>query len=160
MKTLFVNRRIMVSIFSVMLLTYGVQGISYGQPKAPTVTPGETNTYLVVRFQITLDEGVDENAYQIQLRPKMPQGEWISKCVVIQRGSTLHIAGDPDVFGKAVYIFGGIFHRGGYSNDTFRIKGIFTNLKPGTTYEVRYRDTNLSVCEENPPSPGTLVCNW
>ena len=30
---------------------------------------------------------------------------------------------------------------------------IFTDLEPGVTYEARYRDTNLSECQDNPPSP-------
>ena len=157
MKTFFVNRNIIVSIFVVMLLIYGVPGISYGQGDAPTVTPGETNTSLVVRFQITLDEGVDENAYEVQLRQKSPQGAWISRCVVIERGNRSEIAGDPDVSASAVYIDSyyvlWIRHGGYYSDKTFRIKAIFTDLDRGTTYEARYRDANLSVCSENPPSP-------
>ena len=156
MKTLVLNRNIIVSIFSVIMLVYGVQGISYGQGEAPTVTPGETNTSLIVRFLITLDEGVDENAYQIQLRRKTPPGEWITKCVVIERGKR-KIAGDPYVSASAVYIdrfFVPFFWTGGYYSDkTFRVEAIFANLDPGTTYEVRYRNTHLSVCSENPPSP-------
>ena len=152
MKNLVLNRNIIVSIFVVMLM-YGVQGVSYAQD-APTVTPGETNTSLIVEFEITLDEGVDENAYQIQLRRKSPQGEWTSKCVVIQRGNRRHIAGDPDVFGRAVYIHSRvIFVSGNYSDNTFRIKAIFTKLEPGATYEARYRDTNVLECTENPPNP-------
>ena len=154
MKTLLLNRNIIVSILVVMLLIYGSQGISYSQFDAPTVAPGENNTSLAVKFQITLDEGVDENAYQIQLRRKAPQGEWISKCVVIQYGNRTHIAGDPDVFASAVYIFARvIFHTGDYSDGTFRIRAIFADLEPGATYEARYRDTNVSECAENPPSP-------
>ena len=152
MKTLVLRRNMIMSIFAVMLLIYGV-GISYGQPGAPTVTPGETNTSMVVRFQITLDEGVDENAYQIHVRRKTPQGEWISKCVVIKRGIRHEIAGDPDVFASAEYVSGIIFHFGDYSDDTFNIDAIFTNLDLGTIYEVRYRDTNSPVCIANPPSP-------
>ena len=154
MKTLVVNRRVIVSIFLVILLICGMQGVSYGQGDAPTVTPGETNTSLVARFQITLDKGVDENAYQVQLRRKTPTGEWISKCVVIKHGSISEIAGDPDVFASAVYISAAFaFNRGHYSDETFRIKAIFTDLEPGITYEARYRDTNLPVCEQNPPVP-------
>ena len=29
----------------------------------------------------------------------------------------------------------------------------FADLEPGTTYETRYRDTNLSECNDNPPNP-------
>ena len=154
MKTLVVNRNIILVIFVVMLLIYGVQGIGYGQGEAPTVTPGETDTSLVALFQITLDEGVDENAYQIQLRRKTPQAEWISKCVVIKRGNRSEIAGDPDVSASAVYISGKvIFVSGDWSDITFDIKAIFTDLEPGITYEARYRDTNQSECVENPLSP-------
>ena len=75
MKTLFVNRNIIVSIFAVMLLIYGVQSISYGQEDGtPTVTAGETNTSLKVSFTDFL-YAYDENAYQVQLRRKSPQGE-------------------------------------------------------------------------------------
>ena len=84
---------------------------------------------------------------------KRSQGKWISKCVVIKRGERQAIAGDPDTFASAVYIFSRVFflHTGDYSDDTFRITAIFTGLEPGTTYEARYRDTNLSECVENPP---------
>ena len=162
MKTLGIKRNIIVSIFAVMLLTYSIQGISYGQLDAPTATPGEINTSLVVRFETTLDEGVDENAYQIQVRRKTPQGEWISKCVVIKRGSRSEIAGNPDVFASPEYIgpsFSGFYiftftsTSGRWSDQTFYIDAIFTDLEPGTTYEARYRDTNHTVCVENPPSP-------
>ncbi|MCG9134422.1 leucine-rich repeat domain-containing protein [Candidatus Poribacteria bacterium] len=153
MKTLVVNRNLIVSIFAVMLFVYGSQGVSYGQDDAPTATPGETNTSLIVKFQITLDEGVDENAYQIQLRRKTPTGEWIAKCVVIKFGSISEIAGDPGVSASPKSHSGGLFTSGRYSDTTFHIRAIFTNLDPGTTYEARYRDTNVSECTENPPNP-------
>ena len=65
MKTLVVNRKIIVSIIAVMLLTYSMQSISYGQDdvsskvvrgrslvwvKQLVVTPGETNASLKVSF--------------------------------------------------------------------------------------------------------------
>ena len=153
MKTLIVNRKIYVSIITVLLLICGVQSISYSQTEVPTVTPGETNTSMVVRFQITLDEEVSENAYQVQLRQKSPQGEWISKCVVIKRGNRFETAGDPDVSARAKYISRAWPFSGYYLDDTFNIEAIFTDLEPGTNYEARYRNTHLSVCSENPPSP-------
>ena len=154
MRILVVNRNIIASILTMMLMIYGVQGISYGQLGTPTVEPGETNTSLVVKFQITLDDGIDENAYQIQLRRQTPQGKWISKCVVIKRGERHAIAGDPDTFASAVYISSRVFlHTGDYSDDTFRITVIFTGLEPGTTYEARYRDTNQPEYVQNPPAP-------
>ena len=133
MKTLFVNRNIIVLIFAVMLLIYGGQGISYGQGGTPTVTPGETNTSLRVSF-IDFLYAFDENAYQIQLRRKSPQGEWITKCSII----SLLIG--PDKIHSA--------RAGNYVSSA-----IFTDLEPGVTYEARYRDTNLSECHDNPPSP-------
>ena len=156
MKILFVNRNLIVSIFAVLLLVYGVPGISYGQGEAPTVTSDETNTSLVVNFRITLDEGVDENGYQVQLRRKTPPSEWITKCVVIKHGSRSEIDGDPDISASALYFSGAAWNPwdgGGYSDDTFNIEAIFTGLEPGTTYEARYRDTNLPECAQNPPAP-------
>ena len=133
MKTLVVSRNIIVLIFAVMLLIYGVQGISYGQGRAPTVIPGETNTSLKVSFTDSL-YAYDVNAYQIQLRRKSPQGEWITKCSIITllRGFDLILSAPA----------------GNYMGSA-----IFTDLEPGVTYEARYRDTNLSECQDNPPSP-------
>ena len=134
MKTLVVNRNIIVSIFAVILLIYGVQSISYGQEYGtPTVTAGETNTSLKVSF-IDFLYAYDENAYQIQLRRKSPQGEWITKCLSISL-----LTGPDNVFSLP---------HGNYGSST-----IFTDLEPGVTYEAHYRDTNLSECTNNPPSP-------
>ena len=116
-----------------MLLIFGVQGKSYGQGEAPTVTPGETNTSIKVSF-IDYLYAYDENAYQIQLRRKSPQGEWTTKCSII----SLLIG--PDNINSA--------RAGNYMDSA-----IFTDLEPGVTYEARYRDTNLSECQDNPPSP-------
>ena len=156
MKTLLVTRKMIVSIFTVILLVYGLQGISYGQGVL-TITPGETNTSLAVDFQIRLDDGVDENAYQIQLRPKTIQGDWITKCVVVKHGTGVIDAGDPDVYSSRVHAgytcFLFICIGGGYSDKTFDIKAIFTDLDPGTTYAARWRDTNMQTCDQNPPNP-------
>ena len=133
MRTLNVNRKTVVSILTTMLLIYWVQGISYGQGDAPTVTPGETNTSLKVSF-IDFLYAYDEKAYQIQLRRKSPQGEWRTKCSIIS------LLTGPDNI---------------YSADAgnYKVSAIFTDLEPGVTYEARYRDTNLSECQDNPPSP-------
>ena len=132
MKTLVVSRNIIVLIFAVMMLINGVQGISYGRDNAPTVI-GETNTSIKVGFTDSLFE-FDEKAYQIQLRRKSPQGEWITKC------STISLLIGPD---KIHSLPGG----------NYIISASFTDLEPGVTYEARYRDTNLSECNNNPPSP-------
>ena len=138
MKNLVLNRNLIVSIFVVMLLMYGVQGISYGQDEAPTLKPGENNTSLIVSFSGVCDE--DENAYQLQFRRKSPQGEWTTKCLNVY----LH------KHGGSVFL---IFRSGGGTSCAGDLV-IFGDLEPGVTYEARYRDTNLPACVENPPSPG------
>ena len=125
MKTLFMNRNIMVSIFVVMLLICGVQGIIYAQGRAPTVTPSETNTTIRVNFRDTF-YAYDEKSYQVQLRRKEPQGDWILKCGTIK-----------DFFDSGVR--------------TFTV--IFTGLEPDTTYQARWRGTNQPNCSDNPLNP-------
>ncbi len=125
MKRLFVNQKMIVLLFTVMLLIYGVQGMSYGQGSTPTVTPGETNTYLKVSFRDTF-YAYDEKSYQVQLRQKTPQGDWILKCGTIED----------------------FFHSGARS---FVV--IFADLEPGTTYQARWRETNEATCTDNPPNP-------
>ena len=150
MKMLSVKRNIIVLIFAVILLIYGVQSISYGQEDGtPTVTAGETNTSLKVSFT-DLFYAFDEKAYQVQLRRKTPQGDWITKCDVISVG-----CGGGSALG-GLPIIGGLFGGGcgGPWHLTVNFKNfIFTDLEPGTTYEVRYRDTNLQECHDNPPAP-------
>ncbi len=127
MKTLFVNRNIIVLIFAVMLLICGIQGISYGQ--TPTVTASDNSTsVLKISFQDYL-YNFDVKAYEIQLRRKTPQGDWITKCDVIRTGDS-----------------------GGYPG-TFTLTFTFTDLEPGTTYQARYRKTNQRLCTSNPPAP-------
>ena len=128
MKTLVVKRNIIVLIIAVMMLIYGVQGISYGQGEAPTVTPSETNTSLIVSFKDSLWE-FGQYVYQVQVRRKTPQGDWITKCKVVW----------DDPYGRKAGLY--------------VMTVIFTDLEPGTTYEARYRDTNLRQCHDNPPAP-------
>ena len=142
MKTLVVNGKIIVSILTVMLLTCSVQGISYAQDdvlpggegtlfsvgETLVVTPGETNTSLKVSF---IDRFFEPNkrSYQVQLRRKDPQGDWILKCDTIQ---------------------GWLVPRPSFDE---HLSVLFTDLEPGTTYEARWRETNESFCSENPPTP-------
>ena len=142
-----VKRNIIVLIFAVILLIYGVQSISYGQEDGtPTVTAGETNTSLKVSFT-DLFYAFDEKAYQVQLRRKTPQGDWITKCDVISVG-----CGGGSALG-ALPIIGGFFGGGCGGPWRLTVYFIFTDLEPGTTYEARYRDTNLQECHDNPPAP-------
>ena len=123
MKTLVVNRKITISILTMVLLIYGVQGISYGQGSRPTVAPGNTNTTLTVSFK-----GYDyDDTRQIQLRRKEPQGDWIVKC------GTYKEFYNRLPIGKFI--------------------AIFTDLEPGTTYQARWRETNEVACSDNPPAP-------
>ena len=125
METLFLNRNVIVSIFAVMLLIYGVQGVSYAQGAAPTVIPGETNRAISVSFRDTF-YAYDEKSYQVQLRRKEPQGDWILKCGTIR-----------DFFDSGAR--------------TFVVS--FTDLEPDTTYQARWRETNEPNCSDNPPNP-------
>ncbi len=142
MKILVVNRNVIVSIFAVALLTYSIQGMSYAQDdvlpggegtlfsvgETLVVTPGETNTSLKVSF---IDRVFEPNkrAYQVQLRRKDPQGDWILKCDTIE---------------------GWLVPRPSFDE---HLSVLFTDLAPGTTYEARWRETNESSCSDNPPTP-------
>ena len=58
MKTLFVNRNIIVSIFAVMLLTYSIQGISYAQEAPDTIVKfADTTLAKAVRQELGLPTG-------------------------------------------------------------------------------------------------------
>ena len=127
-----------------MLLIYGVQNLSYGA--LPTVTAGETNTSLKVSFT-DLFYAYDVNAYQVQLRRKSPQGDWITQCGVISAG------GGGGSALEALPIIGGFFGGGSGGPTKGTVYFIFTDLEPGTIYEARYRDTNLQECHDNPPAP-------
>ena len=142
MKTAFVNRNIIVSIFAIILLTHGVQSMSYAQDdvlpggegilfdagETLVVTPSETNTSLKVSFIDRFFEP-KKRAYQVQLRRKDPQGDWILKCDTIK---------------------GWIVPRPSFDE---YLSIIFTDLEPGTTYEARWRETNEESCRDNPVAP-------
>ena len=69
MKTLIVNQNIIVSIIAVILLTYGLQGISYAQdaPDETLVEFADVNLAKVVREELELDIG---NGVDIRKIPK------------------------------------------------------------------------------------------
>ena len=153
MKTLGIKRNIIVSIFAVMLLMYGVQGISYAQGDPPTVEAGEINTTLKVSFRDWFDEG-DVRSYQIQFRRKDPQGDWITECdVFTERGGAgaSWLNAIPGIGSTLADHFG--FGGGGGGGSYVTVYFSFTDLEPGTTYEARYRYTGLSECSHNPPNP-------
>ena len=110
-----------------MTFFQGVRAILIDFGEKLVVTPGETNTSLKVSF---IDRFLEPNkrAYQVQLRRKDPQGDWILKCDTIKRTIVPH----PNF-------------------DYLSI--IFTDLEPGTTYEARWRETNEGACRDNPAAP-------
>ena len=58
MNPLFVNRNVIVSIFTVMLLIYGLQGISYGQEIPDNIVEfSDANLAKAVRKALKLDTG-------------------------------------------------------------------------------------------------------
>ena len=125
MKMLILNRKITVSILTMLLLISGLQSNSYSQGGPPAVTPTENNTSLIVSFRDTF-YAYDEKSYQFQLRRKTPQGDWILKCRTIEEVRRIRI---------------------------LTVAVIFTGLEPGTIYEARYRETNQPHCTDNPPNP-------
>ena len=151
MKTLGIKRNIIVSIFAIMLLIYGAQGISYGQGDAPTVEAGEINTTLKVSFRDWFDPG-SVKSYQIQFRRKDPQGNWITKCNVFSSsggaGASV-LDAIPGIGSTLADHFGG----GGGGGRYVTVYFSFTDLEPATTYEARYRYTGMAECAHNPPNP-------
>ena len=62
MKTLFVNRNLIVSIFAVLMLAYSIQGISYGQGAPDTIVEFEDITLakeVRSRLRLPTGDGVD-----------------------------------------------------------------------------------------------------
>ena len=88
----------------------------------------------------------------------MPQGAWITKCGVTgKKGDDDYLIAQPesDVFvTRQSETWGSILLFSSWTDD-FSFRVVFADLEPGTTYEARYRDTNLSECVENPPAPAS-----
>ena len=67
MKTLIVNRNLIVSIFTVMLLTYSIQGVSYGQEGADTIVEfSDANLAREVRIALRLPTKGDVDILKIR----------------------------------------------------------------------------------------------
>ena len=127
--------------------------------KLPLLHGARRTPPMVVKFQITLDEGVDENAYQIlRCVKKVFMESAISKCVVIERGNRSEIAGDPDETARATYISRSWPLSGYYLDGTCATSKVSSQiLSLESLYEARYRDTHLPVCEQNRPAPDRVV---
>lgn len=98
------------------------------------IETGDDDTSLVLRFKYAVQIGDSFKAFDVQWRTNIPQGPWSSGC-----------------FDGAVR--GSIF-------DTVVISTTITGLKPRTTYQVRYRDTNTDFCIDTssvPDSWSTIV---
>ena len=93
-------------------------------PEAPTVMSGDNDNELIIKFSDSFRAG-ETKAYEVEVRRKTPQGDW-------QHGCTSVSGAGPG---------------GGTAPVTITISG----LESGTTYQVRYRDSNDSSCP--PPSP-------
>lgn len=105
--------------------TWVIMVLLWGAPAyGQTLVPGETNTSLKLTF--TDHFSGEANAYQVQIREE-PEEEWGTTCHLVDRGRTPR--GD-----RPVSVF-------------------FQDLEPGTTYIVRYRNTNLSECGIDPEDP-------
>lgn len=66
MKTLIVNRNIIVSIFAVMLLTYGLQGVSFAQNVPdPVVEFSDRSLAIVVRLRISIENNTPVKLFEI-----------------------------------------------------------------------------------------------
>ena len=93
-----------------------------GTTAAPLVNSGDSNTELVISFEDTF-EAFETKAYEIEVRRKTPPEDWRHGCDTIRNNES----------------------SAGTATASFGIR----DLEPGTTYQVRYRDTNQAFC---PPS--------
>ena len=116
MRNQILNTKSLMFLFVIVLLTYGVQGISYGQA-APTVLPGDDDTSLYFEFPDRWDFGDFREAYYFQVRKKTPQSPWTSKCADFRPPRLVP----------------------GQSATGF-VPATITGLDPGTTYQVRYNN--------------------
>ncbi|MDE0297037.1 MAG: hypothetical protein OXN17_00215 [Candidatus Poribacteria bacterium] len=89
------------------------------------VEAGDDDTSLVLRFKHVIQFGDTLKAYDVQWRTKTPHGSWSSGCF--------------DVIAT------------GITGQTVTINGTISGLEPGTTYQVRYRDTNERFCSSFVP---------
>ena len=69
MRNQILNVKSLMFLFAIVLLTYGVQGIRYGQA-APTVEPGDDDTSLRIEFEDAWTFGDFNEAYYLQYRKK------------------------------------------------------------------------------------------
>ena len=93
MKKLFVNRKIIVSICVVMLLMYGVQGVSHGQDVPDTIVEfSDRSLAIMVRISIAIDNQKPPNLTDLKAMPeaevlKIPIAE-LSKLKTLSAGKT------------------------------------------------------------------------
>ena len=125
MKMFVMHRKITLSIF-ILLLMCGVSGVSYALD-APNLKPGVDETRLTWSFSDSF-QPLETKTYGVEARRKTPQGDWDQVCIPISSDQPFAITATVNLW--------------------------ISGLEPGTTYQVRYRDNNQSVCTNNPPNPG------
>ena len=125
MKMFVMHRKVTLSILVMVVLIYGLPGVSY-TAVAPAVKPGDNHGELKISFPAAF-QPFETRAFELQWRQKTPQGDWVQGC------DTITNEGDG----------------GGTADVPFTL----FRLKPGTTYQVRYRDINMSFCTDDPPNP-------
>ena len=120
MKKLYVNRKFIVSILTIVVLIYGFLGVSYAL-KTPIIEPGDSDTALKISVS-DFFKAFEKKTYEIEIRRKtlLGLGNWRRTCFTIRN--------DQPRQGTATFSF------------------TLTGLEPDTTYEVRCRDTNLPSC--------------
>ena len=93
MKTLLVDRKIIVSIFVVILLMYGVQGVSYAQDVPDAIVEfSDRSLAIMVRISIAIDNQKPPNLTDLKAMPeaevlKIPIAE-LSKLKTLSAGKT------------------------------------------------------------------------
>ena len=125
MKMFVMHRKITLSIFIVLLMCV-VSGVSYALD-APNLKSGVDETRLTWSFSDSF-QPLETKTYGVEARRKTPQGDWDRVCIPISNDQ-------PRALTATVTLW-------------------ISGLEPGTTYQVRYRDNNQSVCTNNPPNPG------
>ena len=101
------------------------------------IKAGNDDTSLVISFEDAFQFRESLRAYDVQWRTKTPQGAWSSGCL------NFHVTGFIFIDGQIV-----------------TVTGTISGLEPGTTYQVRYRDTNREFCVDlgqNAPDPWSAI---
>ncbi len=112
-----------------------------------SVTPGEDDTSLVVRFSDFYVDSLPSSAYAFQWRRKGSQEEWHEKCVEIEKGEVIIDNLDPVTTYQVRYSFAGfVCFSHPISGKTVNV-GEWSAIAEGTTSGTS--DTNNTATDEN-----------